>query len=142
MTRLLTRDVIAREAFVRDAPAPLHPATDRGFELPSVLYKATVACYLGFLAVMSLGLGNPGLVIPMAIFAFFIVAGFSLPLIWTRLAPETGSKAMSWARLTREGVATYTGRVAARDVAVQMLILPVLILLWGVTTIIIAAMVG
>ena len=141
MSNLLTRQQIASQAIVHDVQPALHPATDRSFELPPILYQATVGCYLGFMAVMSAGLGNPGLVIPMAIFAFFIIAGFSLPMIWTRMRPDNPARPMSWARLVRVGVATHTGRVAARDAAVQMLILPVLILLWGVTTITIAALV-
>ena len=142
MSRLLTRDQIALEAVVHAAPLPAHPATDRSFELPPVLYRATVGCYLGFLGVMAAGLGNPGLLIPMAIFAFFIVAGFSLPAIWVRMQPDNPSRAMTWPRLVREGVATHTGRVTARDAAVQMLILPVLVLMWGVAVVTIAALVG
>lgn len=142
MTRLLTREEIACEALVHTAPPATQPATDRSFELPPVLYKATVGCYLGFLAVMTAGLGNPGLVIPMVIFAVVIVAGFALPTIWVRMEPEHPGRAMTWARLVRDGVATHTGRVTARDAAVQMLVLPVLILLWGVTTVVIAAAVG
>lgn len=142
MSRLLTRDEIALEAIVHAAPRPAHPVTDRSFELPPVLYKATVGCYLGFLGVMTAGLGNPGLLIPMVIFAFFIVAGFSLPTIWVRMQPDNPSRTMTWDRLVSEGVATIRGRVTARDAAVQMLILPVLILGWGVAVVAIVAAVA
>ena len=48
---------------------------------------------------------------------------------------------MSWARLASQGIATHPGRVSARDAAVQVLILPALVFCWGVTTVIIAALV-
>jgi hypothetical protein len=39
------------------------------------------------------------------------------------------------------GIATYTGRLNGRDAAVQMLILPVLILGWGMAVVTIRAFV-
>ena len=140
MSKLLTRDLIAEQAAIVDAPKARHE-TDRTFELPKGLYMATVALYLGFLAVMATGFSSPGLIIPMAIFALFMVAGFGIPAIWTKLAPNTPSKPMSFARLRREGIQTLTGKLAAKDAAVQMLILPGIVFCWGVSTITIAALV-
>jgi hypothetical protein len=100
-----------------------------------------VALYLGFIAVMGIGLASSGLVIPMAIFAIFIVAGFGVPALWTRIAPEPGQRPMRLQRLMREGIATYTGRLNGGDAVVQMLILPVLILGWGVAIVTIRAFV-
>ena len=141
MSRHFTRELVSQHANVVAAPAPQHEV-DRTFELPKGLYVATVGLYLGFLAVMAVGLSTPGLVIPMAIFAFFIVAGFGLPAIWARLEPRRASRQMRWGELARRGVSTATGRVTARDAAVQVLILPVLIFCWGVTAVTIAAIVG
>ena len=140
MTKLLTRELVAEQAAIVEAPKPPHEV-DRTFELPKGLYVATVALYLGFLAVMATGLSTPGLIIPMAIFTLFVVAGFGVPAIWTRLAPATASRPMSYAKLRREGISTLTGRLTARDASVQMLILPVIIFCWGVTTVTIAALV-
>ena len=140
MSKHLTRELVAKQATIVVAPRKSHE-TDRTFELPKALYGATVALYLGFLAVMAAGLSTPGLIIPMAIFAFFIVAGFSLPAIWTRLAPATRSKQMSMGKLQRYGVSTYTGRVSARDAAVQMLLLPAIVFCWGVAAVTVAAIV-
>lgn len=141
MSKHLTRELVAEHAAIVAAPKKRHE-TDRTFELPKALYGATVALYLGFLAVMATGLATPGLIIPMAIFTVFIVAGFGIPAIWTRLSPETPSKQMSFAKLRREGVSTYTGRVSAVDASVQMLILPALIFCWGVAMVTMAALVG
>ena len=140
MSKNLTRELIAQQAAIVEAPAKRHEH-DRTFELPKALYGATVALYLGCLAVMATGLATPGLIIPMAIFTIFVAAGFGVPAIWTKLAPETPSRQMSFAQLRREGIQTLTGRLPAKDAAVQMLILPVIIFCWGVTTITIAALV-
>ena len=140
MSKLLTRELIAQQAAIVHAPKARHEV-DRTFELPKGLYAATVGLYLGFLAIMAAGFAAPGLIIPMAIFTVFVIAGFGVPAIWTRLAPKTDSKPMSFAKLRRDGIQTLTGRLAAKDAAIQMLILPVIIFCWGVTTITIAALV-
>ncbi len=140
MSKHFTRELVAEQAIILDSPQVTHEV-DRSFELPKGLYVATVGLYLGFLAVMAAGLSSPGLIIPMVIFTLFIVAGFGLPAVWTRMAPEHRGRNMSWAKLVRDGIATHTGRVTARDGAVQVLILPVLIFCWGVTTVTIAALV-
>ena len=140
MSKHLTRELVAEQAAIVAAPKPRHEV-DRTFELPKGLYAATVALYLGFLAVMATGLSSPGLVIPMVIFTLFIVAGFGVPAIWARLAPAPRSRQMSFAQLRRDGIATLTGRLSARDASIQMLILPVIIFCWGVTTVTIAALV-
>lgn len=140
MSKHFTRELVAQQAAIVESPKVAHD-TDRSFELPKGLYGATVALYLGFLAVMAAGLSTPGLVIPMAIFALFIVAGFGLPVLWTKLEPGHRTRNMSWGQLVRSGIATHTGRVTARDAAVQVLILPVLIFCWGVASVTIAAIV-
>ena len=140
MSKHLTRELVAEQARIVEAPKTRHEV-DRSFELPKGLYAATVALYLGFIAVMATGLSAPGLTIPMAIFATFIVAGFGVPAIWTKLAPANASRQMSIAQLRRDGIRTLTGRLSARDAAVQMLILPIIIFCWGVATITIAALV-
>lgn len=140
MSEYLTREIVAEQAAIVEAPQT-RQGVDRTFELPKALYAATVALYLGFLTVMAFGLSSPGLVIPMAIFMIFVIAGFGVPAIWARLDPPAASRQMSFAQFRREGIRTLTGRLTARDASVQMLILPVIVFCWGVTTITIAALV-
>lgn len=140
MSKHLSRERVSERAAIVDSPRGTHEV-DRSFELPRGLYGATVGCYLGFLAVMAAGLATPGLIIPMVIFAFFIVAGFGLPTIWMRMEPPHRSRNLSWARLVSEGIATHTGRVSARDAAAQVLILPVLVFFWGIAAVTITALV-
>lgn len=143
-------DIIARgEARVVEAPAAVAPRhqveVDRNFELPRSLYAATVACYLGFLAIMAAAFMAPALAIPMVIFAFIIAAGFGVPTVWTRIksnAVDTNaSRPMSTGKFLNQGIVTHTGRCAPRDAAVQVLILPVLVVLWGLAVVVIAALV-
>ena len=113
---------------------------DRSFEMPTSLYAITVGLYFAFLGIMFAGLASPGLGIPMVIFAIFILGMFGVPAIWTRLNPENRSQPMSLGKFNQNGIMTHTGRLAPRDAAVQMLILPVLIVLWGVAVVTIAAL--
>jgi hypothetical protein len=123
------------------APARHQVEVDRNFGLPSALYGATVAGYLGFLAIVGAAFANPVLAIPMAIFVLFILAGFGIPAIWTRLAGNT-SAPQTLGEFEQRGVMTATGRLAARDATIQVLILPVLLVCWGLAVAVIAAIVA
>lgn len=141
MAELVSREQLSRTADIR-TEAPSAPTTvDRTFELPKGLYVATVGLYLGFIAMLAVTFAHPELTILAVIFGFSIIVGFGLPLVWTRLAPQTLSKSKTWARFQYEGVMTASGRASARDATVQVLILPVLIFLWGVSVVVIAALV-
>ena len=141
MAELVTREQLARTADITTEAPRAHTIVDRTFELPKGLYVATVGLYLGFIATLAVTFAHPELTILAVIFAFSIVAGFALPLVWTRLAPETLRKSKTWARFQFEGIQTASGRSSARDATVQVLILPVLIFLWGVSIAVIAALV-
>jgi hypothetical protein len=152
MAQKLNRAAIAAHADLHDELPALREAqavaqtVDRNFELPRGLYIATVGCYLAFLGTTALAFSTPELIIPMVIFCFFIVAGFGIPTIWTRLAsdaptPPSSPKAKSWAKFQREGIISLTGHNTAGAATVQVLILPVLIVVWGLAVVTIAALV-
>lgn len=144
MSQLVQDKIATGEARIVNAPVkgPRHQVeVDQNFELPTALFGATVACYLGFLGIMLASFAAPMLMIPMVIFAGFIVAGFGVPTIWTRLGGNK-TKPLSMGQFRNEGVMTNTGRCAPRDAAIQMLILPVLIVCWGLAVSIIVAVVG
>ena len=140
----IAHDIIARgEARIVEQPAapqPTLPEVDRSFGMPKALYAATVALYLGFVLVMGAAFANPEMAIPAAIFAIFIIAGFGVPTIWARLAGNTSEPA-TLGEFGVKGIMTHTGRLAPRDATVQMLILPVLLVCWGLTVAVIAALV-
>lgn len=123
------------------APVRPHHETDRNFGLPTALYGVTVGCYLGFLVIVGTAFANPVLAIPMAIFALFIVAGFGVPALWTRLAGNTTAP-QTLTEFDRQGIMTGTGHLAPRDAAIQVLILPVLLVVWGLSVAVIAAIVA
>ena len=122
--------------------ANIRQDVDRTFEMPGMLYGATVALYLGFIAMLGVGFSSPELAIPMAIFAIFIVGLFAAPAAWLRLGHKPQARAKSFGELMRGGIDTHTGRLKGRDAVVQMMILPVLIVAWGSTVLVIAATVS
>ena len=122
------------------APVRHQVEADRNFGLPTALYGATVAGYLGFLLVVGSAFANPVLAIPMAIFVVFIIAGFGIPAIWTRLG-DNASEPQTLGEFEARGIQTATGRLAAKDATIQVLILPVLLVVWGLTVAVIAALV-
>lgn len=130
------------EALAQAARPNIRQDVDRTFEMPSVLYGATVALYLGFIAVLGIGLSTPELAIPMAIFAIFIVGLFGAPALWLGLGRKPEAKAMSFGELMRRGIMTHTGLLKGRDAAIQMMILPVLIVLWAMTVLVIAGVIA
>ncbi len=115
-----------------DAILPDHQVrVVRSFDLPTGMFAATVALYFAFLGVMAATFADKGLAIPMAIFSITIVMAFGTPAMWVRMKPDHGAKAPGWDRFLREGVATHTGHLGGAGAAAQVLILPVLILAWG-----------
>jgi hypothetical protein len=127
-------------ARIVEAPVRHQVEADRQFGLPAALYGAMVGCYLAFLAIAAVTFGNAALAIPMVIFAVAIVAGFGVPALWTRLK-DNPSAPPSMGEFAQRGVMTNTGRLSARDAAIQILTLPVLVAVWGAVAFIIAALV-
>jgi ABC-type dipeptide/oligopeptide/nickel transport system permease subunit len=142
----IVHDLIARgDARVVDqpeaAPARHQVEGDRNFGLPSALYGATIACYLGFLVIVGSAFANPVLAIPMAIIVLLIVAAFGVPAVWTRLR-DNASEPQTLGEFETRGIMTNTGRLAPRDATIQVLILPVLLVVWGLAIAVIAAVVA
>lgn len=141
MAEKRNRQQLADQADVRAVPDRAPTQVDRTFELPASLYKVTVGLFLAFIALMAASFPNMELVIPMVIFAFFIIAGFGIPTIWATMHPDHPEKPKSWSRFQADGIQTGTGKTSASAATVQVLILPVLIFLWGVAAVSIAALV-
>jgi len=140
MAEHATRELIAEHAILHEAPRAPHKV-DRTFELPAGLYLGTAAGYLGFVALMTLGFGNPALVLPLAVIVFFIAMFFGVQALWMRMKPDHPQQLTSWARFRRHGVMTAFGHSSAGAASVQVLILPVLIFVWGLAVVTIAALV-
>ena len=142
MAERITRLEIADKAIVHtDLPVRRPMTVDRSCELPTGLYAAMAALFFGFVAVMAIGFGAPGMVVPTGIIVVFIACFFAVPAVLVRTHPETRQPAMTWQRFQREGIATHYGPASAREATIQVLILPVLIFLFGVAVAAIAALV-
>ena len=140
MSQHASQGQLSAVAQVSDAPAQTH--VNRSFELPGGLYALTVACYLGFLGLMSGLFMNGELALPMAAFVISIIGGFGLGWKWVAMRPDNGSPTLSMGQFANRGVQTLSGRLTAAEASAQVLILPVLILFWGVAIAVIYAVVG
>lgn len=149
MAESIKRQLVAEKAIVHaELPilpevtaAPVTIPVDRSFELPTALYGWTAGLFLAFLAVMALGFAQPELALPMIVMVVLIGAFFGVPALWAIMAPGSRKQPKSWSRFQSEGIQTAFGRTSARDATVQVLILPVMIFLWGIATVLIAALV-
>jgi hypothetical protein len=130
---------LAEVARIVDQPSR-STVVDRTFGLPTELFALTVLSYLAFLGVMAAAFGGDGLLIPMAIFVIYIAMAFGVPAMWTQIGPDDGKRRMSWAEFSGKGVMTHDGQVSAGAAAAQVLILPLVILGWGIGIAIIAAL--
>lgn len=132
------QEIIARgDARLVDAPVRHQIEVDRNFGLPTAIYGIMVGCYFAFLGLMAAAFGNPVLAIPMVMFAVAIIAGFGVPMIWTRLK-ENPSSPPTMGEFAAKGVMTGTGRLSPGDAAIQVMTLPVLVVVWGIIAAIIA----
>lgn len=114
---------------------------DRTFGLPRALHIGTAALFLVYMAIMAVGFRNHELAVPMAINFIFIAAAFGVPALWATMKPDNASKALGLEEFAANGIDCLTGRLDGRSAAVQVLIMPVLILLWGIGVVTIAALV-
>jgi hypothetical protein len=105
---------------------------DRSFGLPPVLHIATFGLYFAFLTVMSLGLGNRELAVPLAICFIFLGMAAAVPAKWSTMKPANRTPVHGWIEFVQDGIDTHTGNMRAKDAVAQVLILPVLIFIWGI----------
>ncbi len=147
MSQMLHRELVAEKAIVHKA----HPVANdtvaprtffnHTFELPAGVYAASLGCFVTFLATMVVGFGNPELGILMAIFGVFFAGFYGIPVLFVKESPEGTNKALTWGQFKSRGIMTLTGRLPASEALAQVLVLPVLIVLWGLACVVIAALV-
>jgi hypothetical protein len=140
MSQHVSQADLAAVASVTDAP--VQTRVDRTFELPAGLYGLTVACYLGFLGLMSVLFMNGELVLPMVAFVVSIIGGFGLGWKWVAMNPGSDARTLTMGQFASRGIQTLSGRLTAAEASAQVLILPVLLMCWGVAVAVIFAVVG
>ena len=120
---------------------PVRTRVDRSFGLPSGLYFGTVGLYLTFLGLLTASFHNPELILPMAVIVGSIIFGFGVNRTWAAMKPDNDSKPATWGQFASKGVQTLSGHLTASEASIQVLMLPVLIVFWGLSVAIIAAVV-
>lgn len=139
MTRRIDHaKLLAREEIV-STPFP-RACEDHGFELPPVIFRAMAGLFFGFLAVLTVGLAEPQLVVPMGVNFIFLTAFFAVPAIFVGATPGE-SRSLHWPEFMRTGIETATGHSSGREAAVLILVLPALIFFWALAIVTIVALV-
>ncbi|MET0372432.1 MAG: hypothetical protein ABW039_13780 [Sphingobium sp.] len=142
MTTQFTTDHFERARLVPAPVTALPGQYGRSFDLPPALHQLTAGLYLAYLGVMSVAFMAPDLVLPMVICLLSVIAGFGTPALFAMIAPPPPGRRQSLNLFMHEGFDCMTGHLSGRGAAIQVLIMPVLILLWGIAIAIIAASVG
>jgi hypothetical protein len=137
-TRETRQQLLVRGEVV--APPSARACTDQCFELPSGIYVAMASMFTGFVAVLATAFrGGHMAVVYGAIFAF-IAAFFAIPAAFANVGPKDArARALSWFEFSDRGMMTATGHSSAREAITLVLLLPFLILCFGIAVSVIAA---
>lgn len=115
---------------------------DQSFELPTGIYVAMASMFTGFVAVLSFAFRGGHMAVVYGVIFAFIAAFFVVPAIFPAMARKTGrNRALSWFDFRDRGIATATGHVPAREATILVLLLPFLILCFGIAIATIATLV-
>ena len=139
MVRHQTKASLLAQADVVAEPIQ-RACTDQSFELPRLLYLAMAFMFAGFVAVLSLSFHGGHMVVNYGIIFGFIAMFFTVPAIFVRTAGKECTQALTWSEFRNRGIVTATGQTSARDATVLVLLLPFLIMCFGIAVAIIAAL--
>jgi cytochrome bd-type quinol oxidase subunit 2 len=141
MSRRQTREqLLVRDEIV--AAPPKRACEDQNFELPAAIYIAMVMMFAGFVAVLSLAFRGGHLPVVYGVIFAFIAAFFAIPAMFPAMVPRDSHRtgALSLFDFGHRGIMTATGRASAREATVLVLLLPCLILCFGISVAIIASL--
>jgi hypothetical protein len=137
-----TREQLLAQGEIVSAPA-LRACTDQTFELPAVIYVAMASMFTGFVAVLGFTFRGGHMAVVVGVIFAFIAAFFAVPAMFPGVASATVSrKALSWTEFSGRGVVTATGHASAREATVLVLLLPFLIMCFGIAVATIASLVS
>jgi len=141
MTGRQTREQLLVRDEIVAAPAR-RACEDQTFEIPNAIYIAMATMFAGFIAVLSLAFRGGHMAVVYGVIFAFIAAFFAVPALFPSMAPDDGrTNALSLFDFGHRGIATATGRASAREATILVLLLPFLILGFGVAVAIISALV-
>lgn len=78
--------------------------------------------------------------VTIAVTFALLLAFFGIPAIFQKMAPK-GTRALTWFEFVNRGIATGSGHTTAGEATVLVLLLPLLIVGFGIAVTIIAALV-
>lgn len=141
MSRRQTREqLLVRDEIV--APPVKRACEDQSFELPTAIYIAMATMFAGFIAVLSLAFRGGHMALVYGVIFAFIAAFFAVPASFPGMAShENRTKALSLFDFGHRGIATATGRANAREATILVLLLPFLILCFGIAVATIASLI-
>ena len=135
-----TKEQLLARGEVVGAPAE-RACTEQSFELPTGIYAAMISMFAGFVAVLGLSFRGGHMAVVVGIIFVFIAAFFTIPAMFAGVARGTSAtKALSWAAFRQRGISTATGHSTAGEATVLVLLLPFLILCFGIAVVSIAAL--
>jgi hypothetical protein len=138
--RLESLELLHRDEIVAAPELAPRACEDNNFELPTGIYAAMGLCFAGAIAVLASAF-RTNMAVSYGAIAAFLVAFFAVPVLFVKGSGEDGSKALSWRRFRQRGIATATGRTAAGEATVLVLMLPFFILCFAVAVTVIAGLV-
>lgn len=141
MSRRQTREQLLVRDEIVTAPAK-RACEDQSFEVPTAIYAAMVTMFVGFIAVLSLAFRGGHMAVVYGVIFAFIGAFFAVPALFPgQVSEQDRTKALSLFDFGHRGITTATGRVSARDAAILVLLLPFLILCFGIAVATIASLI-
>ena len=97
--------------------------------------------FAGFIAVLSLDFRGGHMAVSYGVIFAFIAVFFPIPAIFPQIKSDGPTRALSWALFRYKGIQTATGCSSATEATVLVLLLPFLILCFGIAIATIAAFV-
>ncbi len=132
-------ELLARGEIV-EAPAE-RACTDQCFELPSGIYIAMALMFAGFIAVLASAFRGGHMAVGYGVIFAFIAAFFAVPAAFPNVGGEDArNKALSWFDFSDRGIMTATGHSSAGEATTLVLLLPFLVLCFGIAIATIAAL--
>jgi hypothetical protein len=119
--------------------AELPSGEKRGFEIPPRLWIAMVACYGVFLGTLLVATGGGESTLNIAVAAFYMVMFFGIVKLLVQHGPEQGRSPLDG---PARKLQTLYGPLKEREVAAQMLVVPLCVAFFGIAILIIRLCVG
>lgn len=117
-----------------EAVAELLAGEQRGFEIPGRLWLTMVACYGVFLSALLIATGGGESTLNIAISAFYMVMFFGLVKVLVRHGPKQGHSPLDGPNRVLQ---TLYGPLGEREIAAQMLVVPLCVAFFGIAILVI-----